>query len=125
MPQAAVVACLQERAPSAWLKRWKLAGPTKRMTRTTNCEYLRQAFRSFYSLGVQTSGGGAGEALVKGDVGRSSSSSKKGARSSKKANATSVGVPTFHGHGDDLRHECDALLAKTGHTLISVYKLYC
>jgi hypothetical protein len=118
--QAVVVSCLQERAPLGWLKRWKLAGPLKNVTRTVNCDHLSQAFRSFMALN-QTPSHGAPDVAGHPAGQRCPVLSKKASRSAKKQSSGGSAAPTQHatgfgssGHGDGIRRSAEELLAKAG-----------
>ncbi len=118
MSQAIVVSCLQERAPVGWLKRWKLAGPLKQVTRTVNCDLLCDAFRSFMALSQLPSH------LLSSDVAqlaphapgqRSSARLKKLLRTSKirSGSLNSSGKQSAH-QGEGIRAIAEELLAKAG-----------
>lgn len=118
--QAVVVACLQERAPLGWLKRWKLSGPLKTVTRTVNRDHLSQAFRSFMALSQVPTQGSHADAAAHSCGQRSPASSKKASRSAKKQpgrsstlskHSTALGTS---GHGDGIRRSAEELLARAG-----------
>ncbi len=116
--QAVVVSCLQERAPVGWLKRWKLAGPLKQVTRTVNCDHLCEAFRSFMALSQSPSHVLSSEVaqLAHHAPGqRSSIRSKKLLRSSKirSGSLNSSGKQNAH-QGEGVRAIAEEVLAKAG-----------
>ena len=47
LPKVQVIMCMQERAASSWLKKWKLYGNTRRVAKSSNCLRVSQAFRAF------------------------------------------------------------------------------
>ncbi len=116
MLQAVVISCLQERAPVGWLKRWKLSGPLKQVTRTVNCDHLSEAFRSFMTLSQWPSHVSADVAqLAPHTPGqRSSVRSKKPCRTSKKHSTLNALGKHSTSQGDGIRTIAEELLAKAG-----------
>lgn len=50
---AQVIICMQERAAPDWLKKWKLYGDSRRVAKSSNCQRVCSAYRSFCGEPIQ------------------------------------------------------------------------
>ena len=120
--QAVVVSCIQERAPLGWLKRWKLSGPSKQVTRTTNCDHLSQAFRAFMALN-QPAQALQSDSHTQAPNSRLPSGSKKTSRSAKKRSGSAANQSKHSGgfgstgQSDCVRRDAEEWLARSGSNL--------
>ncbi len=117
MLQAVVISCLQERAPVGWLKRWKLSGSLKQVTRTVNCDHLCEAFRSFMALSQWPSHVSSADVaqVASHAPGHRTSARKKPVRTSKKRSESLTGSGKYSvGQSEGVRTIAEELLAKAG-----------